>query len=447
MEVNRLWQFPIKEFHPMPRGLLGPGAYELIGVEAKKLGFKHALLMTSGLRGTGIIEDIVGKIQYQGIGVTVYDKVESNPKDYNVMDAYKLYVQEKCDSFISVGGGSVTDATKGARIVVAHDGRSINEFEGFNKSERPDNPPHIAINTTAGTGSETSWAYVITDTTTENAPHKYVGFDDSCPVTLGINDPVLFFSMPQDLTAYCGFDVLAHASEPYVSRLNFLPSLGSALKTIELVAQNLRQTVHEPLNYEARYNMMFAQYVAAQAFNSGGLGIIHSISHAVSAFYDSHHGLNNAIALPRVWEYNMPANYKRFRDIARAMGEDVDGLSDVSAAERALEAAIRLSKDVGIPPNFTSVGDYTKSRMNQGKYAEWGGPRVKGDQNDVERVARHVLGDACTPGNAREVTFESLLPVVDHCMNGSYYGTTSTVQTNGRGISSSTLEERQRGVG
>ena len=420
MEAHRLWQFPIKEFHRMPRGLLGPGAYEMVGVEARKLGFKRSLLMTSGLRGTGIVEDIVGKLRYREIDVIVYDKVESNPKDYNVMDAYKLYTDERCDSFISVGGGSVTDACKAARIVVAHDGRSINEFEGFNKSERPDNPPHIAINTTAGTGSETSWAYVITDMTTENAPHKYVAFDESCPVTLAINDPVLFFSMPQDLTAFCGFDVLAHASEPYVSRINFPPSLGSALKTIEMVAENLRQTVFEPLNYEARYNMMMAQYIAAQAFSSGGLGIIHSISHAVSAYYDSHHGLNNAVALPRVWEFNMPANYKRFRDIARAMGENVDGLTDVTAAERALEAAIRLSKDVGIPANFTSVGSYTKSRMNMGKYAEWGGPTVKGDKADIERIARHVLGDACTPGNAREVTFEGLLPVVEHCMTGSY---------------------------
>lgn len=226
----------------------------------------------------------------------------------------------------------------------------MNEFDGFNKSENPNNPPHIAINTTAGTGSETSWAYVITDTTSEKAPYKWLGFDDNCPVTLGINDPVLFFSMPQDLTAFCGFDVLAHASEPYVSRIDFLPSLGSALKTIELVAQNLRRTVLEPLNYEARYNMMYASYMAAQSFNSGGLGIIHAMSHAISAFYDTHHGLNNAIALTRVWEYNMPTNYKRFRDIARAMGENVDGLTDISAAERALEAAIRLSKDVGVPP-------------------------------------------------------------------------------------------------
>jgi methanol:N,N-dimethyl-4-nitrosoaniline oxidoreductase len=161
--------------------------------------------------------------------------------------------------------------------------------------------------------------------------------------------------------------------------------------------------------------------MAAQAFNSGGLGIIHAMSHAVSAYYDSHHGLNNAIALPRVWEFNMPANYKRFRDIARIMGENVDGLTDVSAAERALEAAIKLSKDVGIPKNFCSVGEYTKSRMNMGKYAEWGGPKIIGDDRDVERISKHLLGDGSTPANAREVTLEAVMPVVRHAMTGSYY--------------------------
>lgn len=421
MQAEKLWQFPIKEFHRIPRGLLGPGAYELVGVEAKKLGFKRALLTTSGLRGTGIIDDIVGKVKYQGVDVVVYDKVESNPKDYNCMEIADLYVKEKCDSFISVGGGSTTDATKGARLVIAHDGRNINEFDGFNKSENPNNPPHIAVNTTAGTGSETSWAFVITDTTSEKAPYKWLGFDDTCPTTLSINDPVLFYSLPQDLTAYCGFDVLAHASEPYVSRLDFMPSLGSALKAIELVAQNLRRAVFEPTNYEARYNMMYASYIAAQAFNSGGLGIIHSISHAVSAFYDSHHGLNNAIGLTRVWEYNMPTCYKRFRDIARAMGENVDGLSDVSAAERALEAAIRLSKDVGIPENFVSIGTYTKSQMGKGKYAQWANGGITDDDHNVDRITRHVQGDGSTPGNAREVTYEGVAPVVRHALSGSYY--------------------------
>jgi methanol:N,N-dimethyl-4-nitrosoaniline oxidoreductase len=418
MEVQRLWEFPIKEFHNVPRGLLGPGSYELVGVEAKNLGFKKSLLMTSGLRGTGIIDDIVGKVKYAGVDVVVYDKVESNPKDYNVMDAYQLYADEKCDSFISVGGGSTHDACKGARIVAAHDGRNVNEFEGFNKSENPVNPPHIAISTTAGTGSETSWAYVITDTSDKDNPHKYVAFDDRSIATLAICDPVMYYDLPQDYTAFCGFDVLAHASEPYVSRLDFAPSLGSALKAIELTAKHLRGAVAEPKNYEHRTGMMFAQYIAAQAFNSGGLGIIHSISHAVSAFYDSHHGMNNAVALPRVWDFNLPARYERFADIAVAMGVDTKGMTKVQASEAALEAAIRLLKDVNIPENFTSVETYTKNRMDTGVY-KGKGARIKGDDADALRVAKHVMGDACTPGNPQECTVENLQPVVKETMVGS----------------------------
>lgn len=423
MEVQKLWQFPIKEFHPIPRGIIGPGAYEMVGVEAKQIGMTNVLLMTSGIRGTGLVDDVVGKLRYQGLGVAVYDKVESNPKDYNCMDAYDIYVREKCDGIVSVGGGSTTDAAKGARLVIAHDGRNVNEFDGFNRSDpdRRKNPPHIAINTTAGTGSETSWAFVITDTTGPEAPRKWLGFDDSCIVTLGINDPVVFKTAPQDIVAFCGFDVLAHGSEPYVSRLDLPSSLGGALKCIELVAHNLREVVANRNNFEAWTNMVWAQYIGAQAFNSGGLGIIHSISHAVSAFYDSHHGLNNAIALPRVWEFNLPAAYRRYRDIARAMGVPVDGMSDVRAAEAAVEAAIQLAKDVGIPSNFQSVGAYSKSRMGQGKYAQWGGSRIIGDDRDIDRVTKHLLGDGSTPGNPMECTFEACRPVVAHCMQGSYY--------------------------
>ena len=116
----------------------------------------------------------------------------------------------------------------------------------------------------------------------------------------------------------------------------------------------------------------------------------------------------------------MPTNYKRFRDIARAMGENVDGLSDVSAAERAIEAAIRLSKDVQIPANFTSVGEYTKSQVGKGRYAELGGPKIVGDERDVDRITKHVLGDGSTPGNARDCSYASVAPVVRHTLAGTY---------------------------
>ena len=156
--------------------------------------------MTSGLRGSDIVHKITESMKYHGLEVVLYDKVESNPKDYNVMDAVGLYQQNECDSFVSIGGGSSHDACKGARISVAHDGRNVNEFEGFNKSENPKNPPHIAVSTTAGTGSETSWAYVITDTTTDpDNPHKYVAFDDASRHHAGHRRPGALLQLPDRL--------------------------------------------------------------------------------------------------------------------------------------------------------------------------------------------------------------------------------------------------------
>ena len=424
MQVEELLKpFPIKEFHAFPKALMGPGAHELIGPEAIKLGFTKPLIMTSGLRGTDIVHKIFESLKYHGLSPVLFDQVESNPKDYNVMDAVAMYQKNKCDSFISIGGGSSHDACKGARISVAHDGRNVNEFEGFNKSENMKNPPHIAVSTTAGTGSETSWAYVITDTTTDpDNPHKYVAFDDAAIATLAIDDPVLYFDCPVDYTAQCGFDVLAHASEPYVSRLNFEPSLGNAIRAIKLTSENLREAVWNGQDLKGREGMMYAQYIAAQAFNSGGLGIIHSISHAVSAFYDTHHGLNNAIALPRVWAFNMPAAYGRFADIAVAMGVDTHGMTKVQAADEALKAAVRLLRDVGIPERFVDVtqASYSKNRLGVGPTQYYANASViKGDDTDVDRITNHVLGDACTPGNAKECTFDNVRPVIDHCMNGS----------------------------
>jgi methanol:N,N-dimethyl-4-nitrosoaniline oxidoreductase len=423
MKVEELLKpFPIKEFHPFPRAMIGPGAFEMVGPEAIKLGFRKPLVMTSGLRGSGLVEQLMGSLKWHGIEAVLYDQVESNPKDYNVMDSVALYQENECDSFISIGGGSSHDACKGARISVAHDGRNVNDFEGFNKSENPRNPPHIAISTTAGTGSETSWAYVITDTTTDpDNPHKYVAFDDAAVATLAIDDPTLFYSCPIDYTAQCGFDVLAHASEPYVSRLNFEPSLGNAIRAIKLTAENLRQATWNPTDLAGREGMMYAQYIAAQAFNSGGLGIIHSTSHAISAFYDTHHGLNNAIALPRVWAFNMPTHYKRFAEIAQAMGVDTYHMTDVQAAEAALAAGIRLLRDVGIPEKFVDVKQdtYSKNRLGQGPTEYYkNAPVIKGDKADVDRITNHILGDACTPGNAKECTFETVRPVVEHCMTG-----------------------------
>ena len=130
MKVEDLLKpFPIKEFHPFPRAMMGPGAHEMVGPEALKMGFKRVLLMSSGLRGTDIVHNMAESLKWHGLEVVVYDQVESNPKDYNVMDSVKLYQENECDSFISIGGGSTHDACKGARISIAHDGRNVNDLD------------------------------------------------------------------------------------------------------------------------------------------------------------------------------------------------------------------------------------------------------------------------------------------------------------------------------
>ena len=163
-------------------------------------------------------------------------------------------------------------------MVTAHDGRNTNEFQGTNVSEKLANPPHIAINTTVGTGSETTPFYVITDTTSENAPHKWVGFDQATTTTLAINDPVLMMTQPPQLVAYTGFDTLAHATECYTNRVAMPSVMPEALRAAQMVEENLREAVGNPHNEKAMTAMCWAQYMAAQAFSSGLLGILHSLS-------------------------------------------------------------------------------------------------------------------------------------------------------------------------
>ena len=416
MDTSQLFEFPVKEFFKQPRSLLGAGAYENAGPEAAAMGLKHVLFVTTGLRGTGIIDECKKNFENAGVSVTVYDKVESNPKDYNVMDAYKAFSEGECDGFVSIGGGSPHDTTKGARVVAAHDGRNINEFQGLNASEKLDNPAHIAINTTVGTGSETTPAAVITDLSSDKAPHKWVAFDRAMTTTLAINDPVLCMTLPPEFVAYTGFDTIAHGSEAYVGRVQHLSCTPQGLEAVRMAAEHLREATYNPHNFKAMEGMVWAQYLAAQAFSSGLLGILHSLSHAVCAHYDIHHGLNNGIGIARVWTYNQPAAVDKFADIAAAMGEDTKGLTPVQAADRAIEAVIRLARDCGIPENFSQVAEYPKSRMGQGWYEGRPTAALQSEDEELQKMAEHMMEDLCTPGNPRDLTVGGAKEILRDCM-------------------------------
>jgi methanol:N,N-dimethyl-4-nitrosoaniline oxidoreductase len=162
-------------------------------------------------------------------------------------------------------------------------------------------------------------------------------------------------------------------------------------------------------------NMTWAEYTAGQAFSSGFLGILHSLSHAVCAYYDIHHGLTNGVGMARVWAYNQPAATHKFADIARAMGINTTGLTDVEAGDRAIEAVIRLAKDVNIPENFSSVQPYPKSRMGLGWYSKR--PKeIKSDEEELRKMAQHMMDDLCTAGNARTLTLGDAREMMRDCV-------------------------------
>jgi formaldehyde dismutase / methanol dehydrogenase len=216
--------------------------------------------------------------------------------------------------------------------------------------------------------------------------------------------------------AYTGFDTMAHASECYVGRVQHLSTTPIALAAIKLTQENLREATYNPKNYKAMEGMVWAQYTAAQAFSTGLLGILHSLSHAVCAYYDIHHGLNNGVGLPRVWTYNQPAAPERYADIAGAMGVDTRNMTTSQAADAAIEEVIRLVKDCGCPENWGQVGEYPKTRMGKGWYEGKTTGAIASDDGELQKMAEHMMGDLCTPGNPRDLTVEGAKEILRDCM-------------------------------
>jgi formaldehyde dismutase / methanol dehydrogenase len=162
--------------------------------------------------------------------------------------------------------------------------------------------------------------------------------------------------------------------------------------------------------------MVWAQYMAAQAFSSALLGILHSLSHAVCAYYDIHHGLNNGVGIARVWTYNQPAAVEKYADIATAMGEDTRGMNPVQAADKAIDAVIRLAKDCGIPEHWGHVTEYPKTRMGKGFYEGKTTGAIESDDEELQKMAEHMMEDVCTPGNPRDLTVEGAKEIRRDCM-------------------------------
>lgn len=372
--------------------LMGIGAHKQLGEQIKTLGAKKPFICTDkGITKAGLTQKIIDLIkQDAGVDCVVFDETIPNPTDTNVHDGLKVFQENGCDMIISMGGGSSHDCGKGIGIVATNGGH-IRDYEGVNKSSKA-MPPFIAVNTTAGTGSEMTRFCIITDTSRKV---KMAIVDWRVTPNVAINDPLLMAGMPPALTAATGMDALTHAVEAYVSTIATPVTDACALKAIQLIAKNLRAAVAHGGDMVARDNMAYAEYLAGMAFNNASLGHVHAMAHQLGGFYDLPHGVCNAILLPHVQRFNMIAKVERFVDIAIAMGEVVDGLSDREAAEKALEAIKTLSADVGIPGGLKELGV---------------------QKQDLPIMAENAQKDACGLTNPRCPTLEDVIEIYKNAM-------------------------------
>ena len=334
------------------RNVFGEGAVQEAGDLVKSLGAKKCLIVTDRYLGQiGMADRVQGILEKAGIEACIFAGAEPNPTDKNVEAGARFYQENGCNSIISLGGGSSHDCAKGIGLVAANGGQ-IADFEGVDKSSKP-MIPLMAINTTAGTASEITRFCIITDTSRKV---KMAIVDWRVTPQIAINDPELMKGIPPSLTASTGMDALTHAIEAYVSTDANPLTDAAAIMAIKMIAHYLPKAVANGNYMKARDKMAYAQYLAGIAFNNASLGYVHAMAHQLGGFYNLPHGVCNAILLPYVESYNLIGNMNRFRDVAQAMGVQVEGISVTCAAEKAIEAIKKLSRQLEIPSDLKQLG-------------------------------------------------------------------------------------------
>ena len=364
----------------------GKGAIKEIATEAISRGFKKAFVCSDpDLVKFGVTAKVLKVLDDNGFSYELYSNIKPNPTIENVQTGVEAFKNAGTDYLIAIGGGSSMDTAKAIGIIINNpEFADVRSLEGVADTKKPA-VPIIAVPTTAGTAAEVTINYVITDA---EKNRKMVCVDPHDIPAIAIVDAELMYTLPKGLTASTGLDALTHAIEGLITKGAWEMSDMFEIKAIEMIARYLETAVFEPTNAEARNGMAVAQYIAGMAFSNVGLGVVHGMAHPLGAIFDIPHGVANALLLPVIMEFNVPAALPKYVDIAKAMNVYKDGMSQEEAAKAAVEAVKALSVKVGIPQHLSELG-------------------IK--EEDLPRLAASAIADVCTPGNPREVTEEIIL--------------------------------------
>ena len=364
----------------------GAGCRAVIADEIKKRGYKKVMLITDkDLIKFGVAAKVEEVLKGAEIPYEIFSDIKPNPTIKNVLDALAAFQASGADCIVALGGGSSIDTAKAVGVINNNpEFIDVRSLEGVAPTKNRA-VPTFALPTTAGTAAEVTINYVITD---EENKKKMVCVDPNDIPMCAVIDCELMMSMPKGLTAATGMDALTHAIESYITPGAWTMSDMFEAKAIELIHEHLYNAVQNGQDVVAREGMAEAQYIAGMGFSNVGLGIVHSMAHPLGAFYDTPHGVANALLLPYVMEYNAdsPARAK-YLGIAKAMGVDTTGMSVDEGVKAAIDAVKALSISINIPQRLSEIG-------------------VK--KEDLHDLAIAAFNDVCTGGNPRPTSVEEI---------------------------------------
>lgn len=362
----------------------GRGAVNALTEEVTRRGYRKALIVTDKtLVQCGVVDNVTSRLDQAGLKWEIFSGVIPNPTIAVVQEGLRFFKQSGADYLIAIGGGSPQDTCKAIGIISKNpEFEDVRSLEGLSPTRHP-SVPVLAIPTTAGTAAEVTINYVITD---EEKRRKFVCVDPHDIPQVAFIDADMMDGMPPALKAATGVDALTHAIEGYITRAAWALTDALHIKAIEIIAGALRGSVAG--DEDSGEAMALGQYVAGMGFSNVGLGLVHGMAHPLGAFYNTPHGVANAILLPHVMRYNAAYTGKKFCDIARAMGIKVENLSLEAARNAAIDAVFALNRDVGIPPHLRDVGV---------------------QKEDIPALAQAAFDDICTGGNPREASLADII--------------------------------------
>ena len=333
-----------------PQLLTGPGAVKKLPAFIKEKGLKKVLIVTGKrLMSLHALDGMLEALQQQGIEYVIYDDRQPDPTIDNIEAARAMFIENACEGIIAFGGGSALDCAKVAAARVVRPNKPVSKMRGLLKVSKK-LPPLFAVPTTAGTGSETTLAAVVSNPKTHE---KYAINDPVLRPKYAVMDPELTVDLPPHITSTTGMDALTHAVEAYIGKSNVKSTRSYAERATKLIFENLETAYNDGKNMEARNNMLMGSFYAGMAFTRAYVGYVHAIAHSLGGLYGVSHGLANAIILPVVLRAYDSAVFK---DLARLA--DIVGIQGASEADKAVKFITEIenaNKRMNIPTGFTQI--------------------------------------------------------------------------------------------